>query len=85
MLEPSRQALNQLPVEDARSILMTVCSATAWVDASTIGGDNDWTVSANDMYPTTATNIGIGTTSPIYKHQAFLLLSFDLFSNHLIV
>ena len=32
MLEPSRQALNQLPVADARSILMTVCSATAWVN-----------------------------------------------------
>ncbi len=35
--------------------------------AKTTGGDNDWTVSGNDMYSIPSGKVGIGTTSPTEK------------------
>ncbi|MHC4693842.1 MAG: hypothetical protein ACYS67_13955 [Planctomycetota bacterium] len=35
--------------------------------AKSAGGDNDWTISGNDMYSAVSGNVGIGTTSPSAK------------------
>jgi hypothetical protein len=35
--------------------------------ARSAGGDNDWTISGNDMYSAVSGNVGIGTTSPSAK------------------
>ena len=50
----------------AGQVLSSTGSSTEWINATGLGGDDDWTVSGSDMYPTTATNIGIGTTSPLH-------------------
>ena len=52
-------------VGNSGQILSSTGTSTEWINATGLGGD-DWTVSGSDMYPTTATNIGIGTTSPLH-------------------
>ncbi|MCK7529107.1 MAG: hypothetical protein MZV64_71890 [Ignavibacteriales bacterium] len=51
-------------------LLLTTGSGVDWVDQTSIS-DGDWTISGSNIYSSLSGNVGIGTTSPLYKtHNA---------------